>query len=369
MRMTNALQVFSYKDRQVRTVERDGEVWFVAKDVCDILELSNPTEALRALDEDEKNTLRISEGIPERGNPNMNLINEPGLYKLAFKSRKPEAKSFSRWVRHEVLPMLSEAKKRKEKKEQMTSEVQVFSYETQPVRTVEIEGDVWFVGKDVAEILGYSNPQEAVRTHVEEEDKGVSEILTPGGMQKLIIINESGLYSLILSSKLPTAKKFKHWVTSEVLPQIRKTGSYNAPDLEPLNVRVRVAEVLQRLALQVSCKAEREAINREAYRYATGQEFPKPEPTPKKPRTPRYWTAQQVGAVLKWPADAVTHRAEKLGLTKKGVNGCWDGETWSFSKEGRRKFLELVRDGVVKIEDGHAYYEGGYRRIYWSYDA
>ena len=94
------------------------------------------------------------------------------------------------------------------------------------IRTVQVEGEPWFVGRDVAGALGYSNPQEAVRTHIDEEDKGVSEIRTPGGIQKMPIINESGLYSLILSSKLPTAKQFKRWVTSEILPTLRKTGGY-----------------------------------------------------------------------------------------------------------------------------------------------
>ena len=97
------------------------------------------------------------------------------------------------------------------------------------IRTVTIDGEPWFIGKDVAEALGYGKGKSlnnAVATHVDEEDKGVTEMMTPGGKQNLIIINESGLYSLILSSKLPNAKKFKHWVTSEILPQIRKTGSY-----------------------------------------------------------------------------------------------------------------------------------------------
>ncbi|MDE6914927.1 MAG: Bro-N domain-containing protein, partial [Lachnospiraceae bacterium] len=98
-----------------------------------------------------------------------------------------------------------------------------------PVRTVTIDGEPWLVGKDVALALGYKNPQEAIREHVDEEDKGVSEILTPGGRQKMPIINESGLYSLIFGSKLETAKRFKHWVTSEVLPALRKTGHYGTP--------------------------------------------------------------------------------------------------------------------------------------------
>jgi len=97
------------------------------------------------------------------------------------------------------------------------------------VRTVMIDGEPWLVGKDVAVALGYKNPQEAIREHVDEEDKGVSEILTPGGRQKMPIINESGLYALIFGSKLESAKRFKHWVTSEVLPALRKNGHYETP--------------------------------------------------------------------------------------------------------------------------------------------
>lgn len=96
------------------------------------------------------------------------------------------------------------------------------------IRTTEGNGELWFSGKDVAVALGYSNPHKAVRDHVDDEDKGVNETFTPGGKQVVGIINESGLYSLILSSKLPTAKEFKRWVTSEVLPSIRKSGGYNA---------------------------------------------------------------------------------------------------------------------------------------------
>ena len=80
------------------------------------------------------------------------------------------------------------------------------------IRTLNINGEPWFAGKDVAEKLGYVEAAKAIRTHVDKEDKGVSVLDTPGGQQKITIINESGLYSLILSSKLPSAKKFKHWV-------------------------------------------------------------------------------------------------------------------------------------------------------------
>lgn len=99
------------------------------------------------------------------------------------------------------------------------------------VRTVELNGEPWLVGKDVAQALGYTNPRKAMSDHVDEEDKGVTKCDTLGGSQSVTIINESGLYSLVLSSKLPTARKFRHWVTSEVLPSIRRHGLYAADEL------------------------------------------------------------------------------------------------------------------------------------------
>ncbi|WP_373804637.1 phage antirepressor [Jeotgalibaca porci] len=104
--------------------------------------------------------------------------------------------------------------------------LQAFSFEEEEVRTLTINDEPYFVGKDITEILGYSNSRKALIDHVDEEDKGVTKCDTLGGKQDLTIINESGLYSLILKSKLPTAKKFKRWVTSEVLPTIRKHGMY-----------------------------------------------------------------------------------------------------------------------------------------------
>lgn len=107
------------------------------------------------------------------------------------------------------------------------SNIQIFENpEFGKVRTVDVNGEPWLVGKDIAEALGYSNPRKALADHVDTEDKGVTKCDTLGGMQDFTIINESGLYSLVLSSKLPGAKKFKRWVTCEVLPSIRKNGGY-----------------------------------------------------------------------------------------------------------------------------------------------
>lgn len=111
------------------------------------------------------------------------------------------------------------------------NEVRVFTNdELGKVRTVMIDGEPWFVGKDVAEILGYGNTRDALARHVDDEDKGVAKTDTLGGIQDLVVINESGVFSLIISSQLPSAKKFKRWVTSEVLPSIRKNGEYKKTD-------------------------------------------------------------------------------------------------------------------------------------------
>lgn len=107
------------------------------------------------------------------------------------------------------------------------NELQIFkNKDFGEVRVIAINDEPWFVGKDVAEILEYKRTADALNTHVDGEDKGVGEIQTPGGKQKMIIVNESGLYSLIFSSKMKKAKEFKRWVTSEVLPTIRKHGAY-----------------------------------------------------------------------------------------------------------------------------------------------
>lgn len=111
----------------------------------------------------------------------------------------------------------------------INSEVQTYVFDNKDVRTLTIDNEPWFVGKDVASVLGYTNPRKALRDHVDDEDSREERIVTPSGNQATKVINESGLYSLIISSKLPSAKKFKHWVTSEVLPSIRKHGVYATP--------------------------------------------------------------------------------------------------------------------------------------------
>lgn len=137
-------------------------------------------------------------------------------------------------------------------------ELRTWNFEDHEVRTVEIDGEPWFVGKDVATVLGYQNGSKALSDHVDEEDKLNNESLSSLGQRGGWLINESGLYSLILSSKLPNAKAFKRWVTSEVLPSIRKTGSYTyqrtnpneekALQIQEMDARIRMSEQFLKLA-------------------------------------------------------------------------------------------------------------------------
>lgn len=136
------------------------------------------------------------------------------------------------------------------------NEMKIFNFEDNEVRTQTINGEPWFVGKDVADILGYSNPAKAIRDHVDDEDKGQNDTFTPGGMQIMTIVNESGLYSLVFKSQLPSAKRFKRWVTSEVLPTIRKTGSYQIPadPMDALRLMFQATEHTQEKVNQVDAR-------------------------------------------------------------------------------------------------------------------
>ena len=111
------------------------------------------------------------------------------------------------------------------------NKLQVFNFENHKVRSLLLNNEPWFVGKDVAEVLGYERADNAIRNHIDKEDKLMHQISASGQNRNMTIINESGLYSLVLSSKLPSAKKFKRWVTSEVLPALRKTGQYQVKEL------------------------------------------------------------------------------------------------------------------------------------------
>lgn len=128
--------------------------------------------------------------------------------------------------------------------------LQIFSNEEfGQVRTMLIDGEPWFVGKDVAEALGYERPTDTVRKRIDEEDRGISKMETPSGKQEMTIINESGLYTLVLGSKLESAKRFKRWVTSEVIPSVRKNGGYiaNQENMTPEQIMAAGLQAAQKI--------------------------------------------------------------------------------------------------------------------------
>lgn len=206
----------------------------------------------------------------------------------------------------------------------MKNNIVAFKYNEQQVRTIEKNGEPWFVGKDVAEILGYSDTAQAVRKHIDNEDKGVVEMTTPGGKQPVTIINESGLYSLILSSKLPTAKEFKHWVTSEVLPSIRKTGEYkitpaqqNRLDIMERNSRAREASLWLRISAQVKSDTYRQVCASYASTVLAGREvIPLPQ------TTQHHYSATEIGKMFGVSKQAIGNLANTYGM-KTDEYGAW----------------------------------------------
>lgn len=147
----------------------------------------------------------------------------------------------------------------------MKNDLKIFNNpEFGEIRTVEIDGEPWMVGKDVAEALGYANASKAIIDHIDNEDKRFEMLPVSdsqnGNLVKTALINESGLYSLVLSSKLPSAKKFKRWVTAEVLPSIRKTGSYSLPKDYPSALRALADSEEKRLTLEAENAVQKQAI-------------------------------------------------------------------------------------------------------------
>ena len=236
--------------REIRRVKMNELTWYMAADICNRVGISNCTVAMRSISPEHKRKLLFgSKGAAEK-----QFLNESGVYELLKRTRKPGAeefeKRFAEWLAGGMVevepgqePDESPEGQDNEIKMEGKMEMEVSNAgamtvfenaEFGKVRTIMIDGEPWFVGKDVAESLGYSNASKAVMTHVDADDKTFRMVdiadsqngNMPIGQTKTALINESGVYSLVFSSKLEGAKRFKHWVTSEVLPSIRKHGMY-----------------------------------------------------------------------------------------------------------------------------------------------
>ena len=222
------------------------------------------------------------------------------------------------------------------------------------IRTVELDGEPWLVGKDVAEALGYTNPQKAVRDHVDEEDRTVNDSFTVNGTP-ITLINESGLYSLVLSSKLPTARKFRRWVTSEVLPSIRKTGGYTAKPMTSYqqmmaetrrrNAQIQEARIYTELAKRYKGTTYEQVLNAHATRSLSGEYLlPLPE------AGERLMSAGEVGAKLGISGNLVGKLANKHGL-KTDRYGKWmhDKSPYSSKEVPSFRYKECVVDKLREI--------------------
>lgn len=201
----------------------------------------------------------------------------------------------------------------------MRNLVKVFEKDNFKVRTIIKDNEIWFVGKDVAEALGYSDTNQAIRKHIDEEDKLTRQIDGIGQKREMYIINESGLYSLVLSSKLPTAKEFKRWVTSEVLPSIRKTGSYQSTQINTISkeefilrekeVDVKRAELLLQIANRTNISEYKQIIDSYATEVLTGKKL-LPLPVVEK----KTYSASEIGKILGVSANKIGKLANSYNL-------------------------------------------------------
>ena len=233
---------------------------------------------------------------------------------------------------------------------------------------VEKEGNPYFVGKDIARILGYSNTRDALSKHVDEEDKGVANCDSPGGIQEMVVINESGLYSLILGSKLESAKKFKRWVTSEILPTLRKTGTYTIPEPEKpdreaeerqkrteamlMNAKSRAAKLYLQLAeVDTLSLTYKSVLVSKAAETLSGEELlPLPKPVQKT------YSAKEIGDMFGISANRVGHIANQNQLKQpaygeyqrsKSEYSSKEVDTWRYYEAAIPVFARLLSDTIA----------------------
>ena len=184
------------------------------------------------------------------------------------------------------------------------NELQIFKNNNFSVRTIEDNGEIWFVAKDVVEALGYSEWRNNLIKSVPEFWKGAKRICTLGGEQEMLCLSEQGLYFFLGRSDKKAALPYQMWIAGEVVPSIRKTGSYG----RNLELDIRAAEVLQKIS--TSSQEERERIDHEVFKLITGKELSK-----------IVWTAKEIGEELGWTSDIVMYRAQKLEIMKRAKNG------------------------------------------------
>lgn len=243
--MTAAATYESPEYGTLNTIRTDGGIWYFGKAIANALRMRDWAyrKSLKGI---SRENIRRAEEFERYEDPVMKnwvFVSEEGAEKLIRDAEdQPRAVRFREWVRSQTHPEGSPAAEPEETATRALESSQTTAMPDTPIlkfasekfgeiRVIEIEGDPWFVGKDVAEVLGYGDTDQALRRHVFDEDKLTRQFDGSGQNREMTTINESGLYSLIMSSKLPAAREFKRWVTSEVLPSIRKHGLYATEEL------------------------------------------------------------------------------------------------------------------------------------------
>ena len=235
------------------------------------------------------------------------------------------------------------------------NQLQVFNYQEKEIRTVDKKGEIWWVLKDVCDILGLGSPHK-IAERLEEDEKGRNLIPTPGGKQEMVCINESGLYNVILRSDKPEAKPFRKWVTGEVLPSIRKHGSYSiTPDKQQRseamlrNAKSREAALWLKISEQVTVPEYKQICASYASGVLAGGEPVLPLPELEE----HYLTATKVGELLGVSANRIGKLANRHHLKcepygkwflDKAAHSVKEVETFRYSERGLEKLEELLRE-------------------------
>ncbi|MTV50021.1 hypothetical protein GJ688_13675 [Heliobacillus mobilis] len=247
-KLTRLPQIIEFDGADIRTSIIENKLWFVAKDICDAVGIGNPSYALTRIDCND----RILHPIETSGGlQNLLMINESGIYQLLLTSRKAKANELKKKIIRLAVSSYRQSCLDEKVNSKILSyeraltvqpqQIQVFNFQGQSLRTAEIDEEIWWVAKDVCEALDIGNPTKALYRLDDDEkmtltDRETILTISKGAMIPMVtLVNEPGLYSLILTSRKPQAKTFKRWVTHEVIPSIRKTGRYAVNESEVTN--------------------------------------------------------------------------------------------------------------------------------------
>lgn len=326
--MAQEVQLFQKENLgMVRILGDKEKPLFCLKDVCEILGITNNSDVkvsiIKEFGDDLDLIYPITDSLGRQ--QKATFITEPQLYFILMRSDKPKAKPFRQWVMDELIPKIKQNNSLQiiNNKETVGN---YFSFNNLPISIINRDGEPWFVAKEVCAVLEHTNHRAAIQ-NLDEDEKGVSKVYTLGGEQEVSIISESGLYTLIIRSNKPQAKVFRKWVTSVVLPAIRKTGSYSVSNIsdrviaiEEQKMQLERAKMLERLSDNYRGRCDgrySQILDSYAIKELTGENIlPLPE------RVEKYYTAHEVGDILGVSANRIG-RIANLNHLKNEKYGKW----------------------------------------------